>query len=415
MALTEVEVRKTKPTDKPQKISDGGGMYLQIQPDGAKYWRMAYRFDGKQKTLSLGVYPDVSLADARERREDARKLLKNGSDPSEIKQAVNAAKKATKAGEAANSFEALARELHKMKSPQWTPGHAKQWMENMEKYALPAIGSRPIADIEPMEILTIMRDMEGLGIHETRDRLLQTVGAVFKYAMAIGRAKGNPAEIRMALAERPRVEHFLCIATEELPTFLRALTAYEKMEKVSPIAISALRLLMLTSTRTSEVRFSKWADFDLKAGCWIIPAEQTGRKGKIGKRNPHAVPLSAQAIKILRDLYPVTGQDDYVFPNRNGAGRAISENTVLKIIETIGYKGKMTGHGFRSLARSILGEKGHRWEVLEAMLSHALENQTAAAYVRTTYFEERRGIMQEWADYLDQVEAGAVVIPIRRA
>jgi len=217
----------------------------------------------------------------------------------------------------------------------------------------------------------------------------------------------------MALADRPRVEHFPCIASDELPAFLRAVTAYQNMDKVSPIAISAFRLLMLTATRTSEVRFSKWADYDLDAGCWVIPAEQTGRKGKIGKRNPHAVPLSAQAIKILRDLYPLTGQDGYVFPNRNGAGRAISENTVLKIIETIGYKGKMTGHGFRSLARSILGEKGHRWEVLEAMLSHALENQTAAAYVRTTYFEERRGIMQEWADYLDQVEAGAEVIPIR--
>jgi len=409
MALTELEVRKTKPTDKQQKLTDGGGLYLLIHPNGGKYWQMAYRFGGKQKTLSLGVYPEISLADARERREQARKLLANDTDPGAIKRA----QKTAKIEVTTNSFDTIARELHKIKSPMWTAGHAKQWLINMEKYALPVIGDRPITEIEPMEIVGIMRTVEANGTFETRDRLLQTIGAVFKYAIATGRAKYNPAEIRMALTDRPKVEHFACITPAELPEFLRAVTAYQDLDKVSPIAISAFRLLMLTTTRTSEVRFSKWADFDLDAGCWVIPAEQTGRKGKMGRRNPHAVPLSAQAVKILRDLYPVTGQGEYVFPNRNSSGRVISENTVLKIIETIGYKGKMTGHGFRSLARSILGEMGYRWEALEAMLSHALVNQTAAAYVRTTYFEERRGIMQQWADYLDKVEAGADVIPLR--
>lgn len=412
MALTELKVKKAKPTDKQQKISDGGGLYLLIHPNGGKYWQMAYRFDGKQRTLSLGVYPDVSLADARDRREQARKLLANGGDPSAIKQATKQTiQKSLQT--TSSSFASLAAELHKVKSPMWTAGHAKQWLGNMEKYAMPVIGDRPIAEIEPMELVGIMRTVEASGTFETRDRLLQTIGAVFKYAIATGRAKYNPAEIRMALADRPKVEHFACITPAELPEFLRAVTGYQNLSKVSPIAISAFRLLMLTTTRTSEVRFSKWADFDLDAGCWVIPEEQTGRKGKMGRRNPHAVPLSAQAVKILRDLYPVTGQGEYVFPNRNSAGRVISENTVLKIIETIGYKGRMTGHGFRSLARSILGEMGHRWEVLEAMLSHALVNQTAAAYVRTTYFEERRGIMQQWADYLDKVEAGAEVIPLR--
>jgi integrase len=312
-----------------------------------------------------------------------------------------------------NSFATLAAELHKIKSPMWTPGHAKQWIGNLEKYALPVIGNCPVAEIEPMELVGIMRTAETNGTFETRDRLLQTISAVSKYAIATGRAKYNPAEIRMALADRPKIEHFPCITTAEAPAFLRAVTEYQDMAKVSPIAIAALRLLMLTATRTSEVRFSKWADFDLDAKCWVTPAEQTGRKGKGDKRKEHAVPLSDQAVKILRDLYPVTGQGEYVFPNRNSAGRVISENTVLKIIETIGYKGKMTGHGFRSLARTVLGDMGHRWEVLEAMLSHALENQTAAAYIRTSYFEERRGIMQQWADYLDKVEAGAQVIPFR--
>lgn len=412
MALTELGVRKAKPADKQQKLSDGRGMYLLIHPNGSKYWRMDYRFDGRQKTLALGVYPDISLAQARERREEARKLLANGSDPSAIKRAQKQAKpKAAQISE--NTFRNLALELHAIKSPMWTAGHAKQWLVNIEKYAMPVIGDRPITEIEPMEIVGIMRTIEKSGTFETRDRLLQTINAVFKYAIATGRTKYNPAEIRMALASRPKVEHFACIPPAELPAFLRAVTAYQNLDKVSPIAISAFRLLMLTTTRTSEVRFSKWADFDLDAGCWVIPEEQTGRKGKIGRRSPHAVPLSAQAVKILRELQPVTGQGEYVFPNRNNAGRVISENTVLKIIETIGYKGKMTGHGFRSLARSILGEMGYRWEVLEAMLSHALENQTAAAYVRTTYFEERRAIMQRWADYLDQVEAGAKVIPLR--
>lgn len=410
--LTDVAIKKAKPEAKSYKMADGGGMYLEVMPNGSKYWRLKYRFGGKEKRLALGVYPEVRLVEARDRREQARKILANGTDPSVIKQAAKQAIQQTIEVEA-NSFKKLALEFHKVKSPMWTPKHAQQWMVNLEKYALPTIGDRSITNIEPMDIMKIMREMEELGIHETRDRLLQTISSVFKYAIATGRAKLNPAEIRIALAERPKVENFACISPDQLPTFLREVTAYQNMDKVSPIAISAFRLLMLTATRTSEVRFSKWTDFDLKTGSWIIPAEQIGRKGKGDKRKDHAVPLCSQVVKILHDLYPITGQSEFVFPNRNTPGRVISENTVLKIIETIGYKGKMTGHGFRSLARSILGEMGYRWEALEAMLSHALVNQTAAAYVRTSYFEERRDIMQKWADYLDKIEFGGEVILMR--
>lgn len=413
MALTELEIKKAKSETKAYKLTDGGGLFLLVHTNGGKYWRLRYRVGGKEKLLAIGVYPDVTLAEARERREQARKLLANGADPSAVKQEAKQASNKTLQVACENSFATLAVEYHKVKSPMWTPGHAKQWLGNLGKYALPAIGNRPIAEIEPMELVGIMRTIEEHGTFETRDRLLQLIGAVFKYAIATGRAKYNPAEIRMALVDRPKVEHFNCIPTEELPTFLRAVTVYQDMDKVSPIAISALRLLMLTATRTSEVRYSKWKDFDLDAGCWVIPAEQVGRKGKGDKRKDHAVPLSTQAVVILRGLKPFTGQGEYVFPNRNYSGKVISENTVLKIIETIGYKGKMTGHGFRSLARTVLGDMGHRWEVLEAMLSHALVNQTAAAYVRTSYFEERRGIMQQWADYLDKAEAGAEIIPLR--
>lgn len=415
MALSATTVSKVKATDKPQKLSDGGGMYLLIQPTGAKLWRMDYRFANKRKTLALGIYPDIGLADARERREEARKLLANGADPSAVKQTAKQEARRVLQTVTTNSFSALARELHKVKAPMWTEGHAKQWMANMEKYAFPVIGDRPVAEIEPMELVGIMRDVEKQGTFETRDRLLQTISSTFKYAIAVGKAKYNPAEIRMALADRPKVENFACITTEEIPAFLRAFDDYQERGKVSLIASAAFSLLLLTATRSSEVRFCKWEDFDLDAGCWIIPAEQQGRKGKHGKRKPHAVPLSEQAVAVLRKLHPVTGHGEHVFPSRNGMGRVISENTVNKIIETMGYKGRQTGHGFRSLARTTLGDMGHRWEVLEAMLSHALENQTAAAYVRTTYFEERRNIMQKWADYLDTAKAGAEVIPFDKA
>ena len=414
MALTEMEVRKAKPTEKPYKLTDGGGLFILVQINGGKYWRLAYRFDGKQKTLALGVYPDVSLSDARERRERARKLLANGSDPGAIKQAAK--REDSKYSQVAeNSFAVMAVEFHTLKAPMWTAQHVKQWLGNMEKYVFPVIGQRPISELEPMELLGIMRTIEANGTFETRDRLLQSIGAVCKYAIATGRAKYNPAEIRLALSDRPKEKHFACISTAEIPDFLRAFDDYKELGKVSLIASSAFQLLLLTATRTSEVRFSKWVDFDLDAAVWVIPEEQTGRKGKKGKRKSHSVPLSDQAVAILRKLYPVTGHGEHVFPNRNGMGRVISENTVNKIIGIMGYKGKQTGHGFRGMARTTLGEMGFRREVLEAMLSHAIENETEAAYVRTTYFEERRGIMQKWADYLDAVKSCAQVIPFNKA
>lgn len=413
MPLTDTAIKKVKPEAKQFKMTDGGGMFLLIHPNGGKYWQMDYRFEGKRKTLALGVYPDVCLADAREGRDEARKLLKKKVDPGAIKQAAKLEKKNI-VQVVVNSFKILAVEYHTLKIPMWTPGHAKQWLINMEKYAFPLVGDRPITEIEPMELVGIMRTVEANGTFETRDRLLQTIGAVFKYAIATGRAKYNPAEIRKALADRPKEEHFACIITEEIPAFLRAFDEYVGRGKVSLIAVSAFKLLLLTAVRTSEVRFSKWADFDLDKALWVIPEEQTGRKGKVGKRKPHTVPLSSQAVAVLRELYPITGHGEYAFPNRNDTTRVISENTITKIIETMGYKGRQTGHGFRGLARTTLGELGCRREVLEAMLSHAIENETEAAYVRTSYLNERREIMQKWADYLDVAKAGAQVIPFSR-
>ena len=412
--LTDLDVKNINPKEKPFKLSDAHGLYLLVQPNGSKYWRLKYRFVGKEKMLALGVYPEVSLKEARQGGEAARKQLKAGIDPSAVIQAAKRVEQVEKLKKD-NLFSELAMEYHTLKSPSWTAGHGKQWLVNMERYAFPFIGDCAISDIEPMQVLKVLRNMETQGTFETRDRLGQSMGAVFKYAIATGRAKYNPAaDIRVALATAPKPKNFACIPHEELPVFLNKIAAYQHQAKVSLIAISALRLLMLTATRTSEVRFAQWQDIDLDAGVWTIPEEQQGRKGKQGQRKAHTVPLSRQAVAALRELHPLTGHRAQVFPNRNDPTKVISENTVLKIIEGIGYKGKMTGHGFRSLARSMLGEMGYRREVLEAMLSHAIENATEAAYVRTTYLKERRDIMQKWADHLDAIQSGAKIIPLQR-
>lgn len=400
MPLNPMQIKNARSTEKQYKLSDGGGLYLLIHQNGGKYWQMGYRFGGKQKTFSIGTYPEISLAQAREKREEARKLLAIDQDPGEAKKKKK--KEAVKVEK--NKFKTIALEFHKIKAPGWTERHGQYWLHYMEKLVFPKFGEKKIDTIEPLEILEILRDLEKKKTFETRDRVAQNIGAVFKYAIATGRAKYNVADLRVALAERPKTKNFGCITHDEIPAFLRAVTGYEEKGKVSIITITAFRLLMLTATRTSEVRYSKWTDFDFTEGIWTVPAEQKGRKGKTGKRKDHVIPLATQAVALMNELKQVTGENEFVFPNRLKNDGVISENTILKVIESIGYKGCMTGHGFRSLARSVLGERGHRWEVLEAMLSHSIPSQTAAAYIRTTYFEERRRVMQEWADFLDAQE-----------
>lgn len=399
--LTELAIKKAKPRIKPYKLSDGGGMYLLIQPTGSKWWRLKYRFGGKEKMLSFGVYPDLGLPDAREQREQARKLLANDTDPGVLKKEIKQASLRVANMETTSSFATLATEFHKIKSPMWTAGHAKQWLLNLERYAFPKIGDRQITEIEVLDIVNVMRLIEEKCTFETRDRLLQTISTVFKYAIATGRAKYNPTDIRLALIDRPPVKHFPSIMIKEIPVFLRAFTQYQERNKVSVIAVSAFRLQLLTATRSSEVRLAKWTDFNLEGGVWLIPAEQTGRKGRGERRRSFTVPLSTQVVAIMHNLNAITGHGEYVFPNRNSITKVISENTINNILKGMGYKGKQTGHGFRTLARTALGESGERWEVLEAMLSHVVSNLTAASYIRTDYFEERRGTMQKWADYLD--------------
>lgn len=398
MKLTDTAVRKAKPKAKPYKMADGGGLFLLVKPDSAKYWRLAYRFAGKQKTLALGVYPDVSISLARERREEARKLLANGCDPSAVKQSQKRQDKIS----AANSFELIAREFHALKSPIWTHHHATDWINVLEREVFPKFGHRPITEIEAPDVLDILRGIEARGTFEIRARVLQRVRVVFAYAIASGRSRHNPAaEISGALAPRPKVKHFAALSEKELPEFLRGLADYQERAKSSPIVFAATRLLALTFVRTGEVRGAQWNEFDLDAGLWVIPAE------RMKAREPHTVPLSRQAVEVIRALHPLTGHLPTLFPSRNRDGGIISENTVLKVIERLGYKGRMTGHGFRSIASTYLNNLGTiRPDMIEAQLAHGDRDEVRAAYNRADYMEYRKAMVQFWADTLDAMQAG---------
>ena len=399
MKLTDTAVRKAKPDAKPYKMADGGGMYVFIHSNGSKYWRLKYRYGGKDKTLALGVYPDITLADARTRREEARKLLANGADPGAVKQAQ---KKQIKVA-AANSFEARAREYHAQKTPMWSSLHVANWINILEREVFPKFGHRPVTEIETPDVLNILRAIEARGTLEVRSRVLQRVRTVFSFAIGSGRARHNPAAGigREVLAPAPKVKHFPALDSSEMPEFLRALAGYQQKALASPIVFAATRLLALTFVRTGEVRGAQWCEFDLDAGLWVIPAE------RMKARQPHTVPLSRQALEIIRAVQPLTGHLPVLFPNRNGAGAVISENTVLKVIERLGYKGRMTGHGFRSVASTYLNNLGViRPDMIEAQLAHGDRDQVRASYNRADYMEYRTAMMQFWADTLDAMQAG---------
>ncbi|OGS93311.1 MAG: integrase [Gallionellales bacterium GWA2_59_43] len=399
MKLTNTAVLKAKPEAKPYKMADGGGMYLEVMPNGSKYWRLKYRIAGKEKRLALGVYPDTSLANARGRRDDARKLLANGSDPGAVKQAQKRQAKIS----AANSFEAIAREYHALKTPMWSDHHATDWINTLEREVFPKFGHRPLAEIETPDVLDILRALEARGTFEIRARVLQRVRAVFSFAIGSGRARLNPAAGigREVLAPTPKVKHMAALEAKEMPQFLRALAEYQERAKSSPIVFAATRLLMLTFVRTGEVRGAQWCEFDLDAALWVIPAE------RMKARQPHTVPLSRQAVEMIKALQPLTGHLPALFPNRNGNGAVISENTVLKVIENIGYKGRMTGHGFRTVASTYLNNLGTiRPDMIEAQLAHGDRDQVRAAYNRADYMEYRKAMMQFWADTLDVMQQG---------
>lgn len=405
MKLTDAAARKAKPEAKPYKKADGGGLYLLVQPNGAKYWRLKYRFAGKEKMLALGVYPDVPLADARTRREQARKLLANGSDPGAIKQTQKRQSKIA----AANTFEAVAREWVDNMTNQWTEGHKELTLRTLEQDAFPSLGCRPIAEISPSELLATIRAIEKRGALEISGRVLQRCSAVFRYGIATDRCASNPAtELRGAL-KKPTRTHYKTIAGDRtgFAKLLHDIDGYQG----SSLTTCALQLMALTFTRTSELIEASWDEINLDRAEWLIPAE------RMKMRRPHLVPLSKQAIKIFKEVAKLTGDRKHVFPNRNDPTKPASKAIILRALGRMGYTGKMTGHGFRSAASTMLNEHKSKWgvhrDVIELQLAHVKKNASRAAYNFAEYIDERQAMMQQWADYLDSLKKGAEVIPLR--
>lgn len=402
MSLTDTAIRNAKPTDKPIRLFDGGGLYLEVAPTGGKLWRLKYRVDGKEKRLALGTYPDTGLKDARSRRDDARKQLANGVDPSAARKAAKLAKAAVEI----NTFEALGREWMATRGKEWTPSYAGKTQSALERHAFPAIGALPIANITAPEVLALLRAIEQRGTVDMAHRIQQHCGAIFRYAIATGRATADPVPSLKGALSTVKQEHYAALTDPvEYAGLLRAIDEYRGEVTTK----AAMQLLALTFQRTKEVRFSEWAQFDMDAALWRIPAEI------MKMREAHIVPLSKQAIDVLKTLQPLTGQGRLVFPSSISRERPISENTVVYALGRMGYKGRMTGHGFRSVASTLLNEQGYRHDVIERQLAHAEKNAVRAAYNRAEYLPERKKMMQSWADYLDKLKAGGDVLQFHRA
>jgi integrase len=401
MPLTNTTIRNVKSGKKTVKLFDERGLYLEVSPSGGRWWRLKYRFDGKEKRLSLGVYPDVSLKDARERRDAARKLVADGIDPSENRKA----QKSAHAERAANSFEVVAREWFAKYSATWAATNTDRIVRLFERDIFPWIGGRPIAEITAPELLTVARRIESRGALETAHRALGNCGQVFRYAIATGRAQRNPTgDLRGALPPA-KGEHFAATTEpKQVAQILRAMDGYEG----SFIVRCAMRLAPLVFVRPGELRRAEWASIDLEAAEWRYTVTKTN--------TPHIVPLSRQALEILRELHPLTGSGRFVFPCARSNQRPMSDNAILAAMRRAGIdKDEMCGHGFRAVARTILDEVlGVRPDYIEHQLAHAVRDPNGRAYNRTAHLPERKKMMQQWADYLDKLKAGAEVIPIRK-
>jgi integrase len=386
MALTDTTCKNVKPANKSRKLSDAGGLYLEVMPSGSKYWRLKYRYGGKEKRVAFGVYPEVSLKDAREKRDKARKLIAEGMDPSYEKKQEKLKRHINQA----NSFEIIAREWHEHRKLGWTIRHADYVLKRLEADIFPALGFKPIHEISAPELLVALRAVENRGAIDIAHRLLQTTGQIFRYAIATGRSQHDiAADLRGALKSIKR-ENFARLEAKELPEFLMKLDGYDGDLQTK----LALKLLILTFTRSGEIRGASWEEFDFEKREWRIPAERMKMK------EPHIVPLSDEALEVLEKLRLINGQRSYLFPNRNKPHTFISENTLLYAVYRMGYHNQTTVHGFRALASTILNEHGFRPDVIERQLAHAERNKVRAAYNHAQYLPERREMMQWWGDYI---------------
>jgi integrase len=391
MTLTDRKIHSTKPTEKSQRLFDERGLYLEISPAGGKWWRLKYRFGGKEKRISLGVYPEVSLKEARERRDESRKLVADGIDPSENRKAT----KAASVHRASNSFEVVTREWFAKYSLSWAESHSSRVIRLFERDIFPWIGGRPIAEVLAPELLGVLRRIENRGALDTAHRALNNCGQVFRYAVATGRCTRDPSgDLRGALP--PVTGGHFAASTEphRVGEILRAMDGYEGMLTVR----SALRLGPMLFVRPGELRKAEWKDIDLDAAEWRYTVTKT--------KTPHIVPLCRQAVKILRELHPLTGTGQFVFPGARTSKRPMSDNAVLAAMRRMGIaKEEMSGHGFRAVARTILDEVlGFRPDFIEHQLAHAVRDPNGRAYNRTAHLPERRKMMQKWADYLESLK-----------
>jgi integrase len=400
MPLSDTKIRKIKPTGKPYKVADEKGLHLLVSPSGGKLWRMKYRFDGKEKLLSFGAYPDVPLVRAREKRDEARSLIADGVDPADNKRA----QKAAKADRAANSFEIIAREWFEARKDKWAPSHSGRLIKRLQNDVFPWIGGRPIAEITAPEILSVMKRIEGRGTLDTAHRVHQDCGQVFRYAVSTGRADRDPTgDLRGALPTAAG-GHFASITDpDSVGELLRAVDGF----KGTLIVQCALKLAPMLFVRPGELRQARWNNFDLDKAEWKYLVTKT--------KTEHLVPLPSQAVTILRDLHALTGDSDFVFPGARSNGRAMSDAAINAALRRMGYdtKTEITGHGFRAMARTILHEVlGIPPEVIEHQLAHKVPDALGSAYNRTKFLPARKEMMQRWADYLDKLKAGAEVVQL---
>ena len=394
MTITQAQIVNAKPREKPYRLFDGRGLYVEISPSGGRWWRFKYRINGKEKRLSLGVYPDVSLKAARDRLDEVRRQLVAGVDPADERKGSGA----TSADPlASNTFELIAREWFEKHSPAWAPGHGDKIIRRLENNVFPWVGQKPIRDIKPVDFLAVIQRIEQRGRNETAHRALQNCGRVFRYAVASGRAERDiTRDLLGALAPVVERHHASIVEPKAVGALLRAIDGYSG----SFITRCALRLAPLVFVRPGELRMAEWTEFNLDESEWRIPA------ARMKMRSHHYVALATQAVEILREIRPLTNSGRYVFPGERDRNRAMSNNTVNAALRRLGYSNKeMTGHGFRSMASTLLNEQGWHPDAIERQLAHSERKEIRAAYNYAKHLPERRKMMQAWADYLDGLKA----------
>jgi len=399
MKLTDQACKTAKPKQRAYKLSDGGGLYLEVTPQGSKLWRLKYRFLDKEKKLAIGSYPIITLAEAREHRQEAKRKLVQGIDPSTAKQTLKQERKA----EMDNTFEAMAREWHDHKKAEWSETNKRVVMERLEKDVFPKIGKYPVKSLTHKMILDLANRLKERGARELAKRTIQMCKNILQYAVVTGRVDRNVAADLTGIIKTGGTNHFAAIESKDLPQFMADLRGHKA--KLNRQTYLAVYMMMLTFVRTGELIKAEWGEIDFEAKQWLIPAKRMKMK------KDHIVPLSRQSIEILKELRELHNHPVYVFPSRNSYKKHMSNNTILMALDRMGYRGKMTGHGFRALAMSTIMEKlGYRHEIPDAQLAHAKKHSLGGAYDRAKFLEERIVMMQHWADYLENTSSAGKVI-----